>query len=211
MYGGDCFARNDMITSIILVGGKASRFGRNKALESIGGRSLIQLVIERLRLVSEQILIVGSPCQVSLPWDCHVDYREDLYSGKGPLGGIYTGLIASKSFYNLVVACDMPFLNIKLLRYMLKLSPGFDAVVPQVQRIEPLHAVYSKSCLDAMKTQLENNQLGATRFLNTIDVKWVEQAECQRFDPELLSFFNINSEVDLAQANMLAKGESTKV
>jgi len=197
-----------MMTSIILVGGKGSRLGRDKALEVIGGESLIQLVVQRLRLVSQQILIVGSPCQLDLPFNCGIEYKEDLYPGKGPLGGIYTGLVASKSLYNLVVACDMPFLNIELLRYMIKLSPGLDAVVPRVKRIEPLHAVYSKSCLDGMKTQLENNQLGITHFLNTINVKYVEQAECQRFDPELLSFFNINSEADLAQANMLAKRES---
>ena len=192
-----------MVTSIILAGGKGSRLGGSKALEIVGDKSLIQRVVGQLRLVSEQILIVGSPCQFDFPSNCGIEYKADLYLGKGPLGGIYTGLIASKSLYNLVVACDMPFLNIELLRYMLKLSPGFDAVVPRVKRIEPLHAVYSKSCLEGMKTQLENNQLGITRFLNTIKVKYVEQAECQRFDPELLSFFNINSEADLAQANRL--------
>ena len=192
-----------MVTSIILVGGKGSRLGRSKALEIIGGGSLIQRVIQRLTLVSEQIIIVGSPGQSDSPFDYGIEYKEDLYPGKGPLIGIYTGLVASKSFYNLVVACDMPFLNVELLRYIIKLAPGFDAVVPWVKRIEPLHAVYSKSCLDSMKTQLENNQLGIARFLNTINVKYVEQAECQRFDPELLSFFNINSEADLAQANRL--------
>ncbi len=192
-----------MVTSIVLAGGKSSRLGGNKALEIVGGRSLIQLIIQQLMLVSEQILIVGSLCRFDLPADCSIEYKDDLYPSNGPLGGIYTGLAASKSLYNLVVACDMPFLNIELLRYMVKLSPDFDAVVPRVKRIEPLHAVYSKGCLDGMKTQLENNQLGITRFLNTINVKYVEEAECRRFDSELLSFFNINSEADLAQARRL--------
>ena len=196
-----------MMTSIVLAGGRGSRLGGDKALETVGGKSLIQRVVEQLSLVSEQILIEGSPRRFDLSTDWSIEYMEDLYSGKGPLGGIYTGLVASKSLYNLVVACDMPFLNTELLRYMIKLAPGFDAVVPQVKRIEPLHAVYSKSCLDGMKTQLESNQLVIAHFLDTINVRYVEEAECQRLDTELLSFFNINSEADLAQANMLARGE----
>lgn len=197
------------MTSIILAGGKSSRLGGDKALEFIGGKSLIQRVIERLALVSNRILIVGFLVQFHLLSDYGVDveYMVDLYPGKGPLGGIYTGLAASKSLYNLVVACDMPFLNIELLRYMIKLSPGFDAVIPKVERIQPLHAVYCKSCLDGMRRQLEDNQLGVTYFLKTMNIRYVSQAECQRFDPQLVSFFNVNSQADLARANVLAKDE----
>jgi molybdopterin-guanine dinucleotide biosynthesis protein A len=191
------------VTSTVLAGGKSSRLGVDKALAVVGGKSLIQRVIEQLMLVSKQILIVGSPCQFDFPSDWGIEYRADLYPGKGPLGGIYTGLVASKSFYNLAVACDMPFLNIELLRYMIKLSHGFDAVVPRVERIQPLHAVYCKSCLDGMKARLESGQLGISRFLNTINVRYVEQAECQRFAPQLLSFFNVNSRADLVRANRL--------
>ena len=70
--------------------------------------------------------------------------------------------------------------------------------------MEPLHAIYSKGCLDNMKTQLENNQLEVSRFLNTVRVRYVEQAECQKFDPQLLTFFNINCQSDLDRAIMLA-------
>lgn len=195
------------MTSIILAGGKSFRLKGGKALEIIGGKSLIQRVIERLALVSNQILIVGSLAQLCLSSDYSVEYKADLYPGKGPLGGIYTGLAASKSLYNLVVACDMPFLNIELLRYVIKLSPGFDAVIPKVDRIQPLHAVYCKSCLDGIRTRLEDNQLRITYFLRTVRVRYVGQAECQRFDPQLLSFFNVNSQADLARANILAKEE----
>ena len=195
------------MTSIILAGGKSSRLKGGKALEFVGGKSLIQRVVERLALVSDQILIVGFLAQLCLSSDYSVEYMADLYPGKGPLGGIYTGLAASKSLYNLVVACDMPFLNIELLRYMIKLSSGFDAVIPEVEGIQPLHAVYCKSCLDGIRRRLEDNQLGVTYFLGTVNVRYVSQAECQRFDPQLLSFFNVNSQADLARANILAKGE----
>lgn len=194
-----------MVTSIILAGGEGSRIRRNKALELIGDRSSIQRVVERVGIVSDQILIVGSPAQFSFLSGYDVEYRADLHPGKGPLGGIYTGLASSKSLYTLVVACDMPFLNVALLRYMMKLSPGFDAVIPKVGRIQPLHAVYCKSCLDGIRRRLENNQLGVTYFLKTVNVRYIDQIECQRFDPQLLSFFNVNSQADLVQANTLAR------
>jgi molybdopterin-guanine dinucleotide biosynthesis protein A len=130
----------------------------------------------------------------------------DVYPDKGPLGGIYTGLLASQSSHSIVVACDMPFLNTELLRYMIELSGGLDAVVPRLGEgmVEPLHAIYSRSCLDNMKIRLERNQLGINSFLDTVRVRYVERAECQRLDPQLLSFFNINYQSDLDRAIALA-------
>jgi molybdopterin-guanine dinucleotide biosynthesis protein A len=97
----------------------------------------------------------------------------------------------------------MPFLNVELLRYLVKLSPGFDAVVPRTGKVQPLHAVYSRACVDAMKVQVEDDRLKITWFLDAVNVRYVEQAECQDFDPRLLSFFNINSRAELARANTL--------
>lgn len=194
------------MTSIILVGGRSLRLGSSKALEIIGGKSLIERVVERVKLVSSQTLIVTSPRQLALPVAGEVEVLVDLYPGTGPLGGIYTGLLASPSSYSIVVGCDMPFLNIELLRYMIELSRDFDAVVPRLGegKVEPLHAIYAKGCLDNMKTQLEHNQLRIARFLNTVRVRYVEKAECQKFDPQLLTFFNINCQSDLDRAIALA-------
>ena len=194
------------VTSIILAGGKHLRLGSNKALQIISGKSLIERVVERVKLVSAQTLIVTSPEQPAPPVAGGVEVLVDVYPGKGPLGGIYTGLLASPSSHSIVVACDMPFLNVELLGYMMELSPGFDAVVPRLGggRLEPLHAVYSRSCLDSMKTQLEHNQLSIARFLGTVRVRYVERSECQRLDPQLLTFFNINYQSDLDRALALA-------
>jgi molybdopterin-guanine dinucleotide biosynthesis protein A len=195
-----------MMTSIVLAGGKSLRLGRSKCLETINGKSLIERVTERLKSVSRQILIVTSREQLDLPVTGEAEVVVDLYPDKGPLMGIYIGLLDAESSHSLVVACDMPFLNIELLRYMVELSPSFDAVVPRLGegKVEPLHAVYSRSCLGSMKTLLEHNQLEVTRLLNKVRVRYVEQAECQRFDPKLLSFFNINYRSDLDRAIMLA-------
>jgi len=194
-----------VVTSIVLTGGGSSRLGGNKALQIVGGKSLLQRVIERVTLISDQILVIGSPHQRGFPADSGIEYREDLYPGKGPLGGIYTGLLASKSVYNLVVACDLPFLNVELLRYLIRLSPGFDAVVPWVGKVQPLHAVYSKNCLDVMKVQVEHNLLKISRFLDSVNVRYVEETECRSIDRQLLSFFNVNSRADLARVNRLAE------
>ncbi len=193
-------------TSIILAGGKNLRLGKSKALETVGGKSLIERVIERLRPLTNRILVVTSREQLDLPNAFEVEVLEDIYPDKGPLGGIYAGLLASESSHSIVVACDMPFLNTELLRYMLGLSRGFDAVVPRLEEgmIEPLHAIYSKSCLGNMETQLESSKLGVNSFLKTVRVRYVERAESQRLDPHLLSFFNINYQSDLDRAIALA-------
>ena len=194
------------MTAIVLAGGKSLRLGRSKALEVIGGKSLIERVVERLEPVANQLLIVTSQEQPDLPVTVKAEVLIDVYPGKGPLGGIYTGLVSSRSSQSIVVACDMPFLNTELLRYMIELSGDFDAVVPRLANgmIEPLHAVYSKNCLGIMKIRLENNELGITPFLNQLRVRYIEEAECQRFDPQLLTFFNINRQADLERAIELA-------
>jgi len=193
------------VTSIVLAGGKNLRLGRYKALETVCGKTLIERVVERLRLLTDRILIVTSQEQPPLTVT-GVEVLVDVYPGRGPLGGIYTGLLASRSLYSVVAACDMPFLNTELLRYMIELSPDFDVVIPRLgeEMVEPLHAIYSRNCLDNMKTQLERNQLRINSLLNVVRVRYVERAECQRFDPQLLSFFNINYQSDLDRANMLA-------
>ena len=194
------------VSAIVLAGGRNLRFGRSKALEAIGGKSLIEGVIERLRPLVSQILIVTSQEQADIPAVAEAEILIDLYPDKGPLGGIYTGLMVSRYSHSIVVACDMPFLNAELLRCMIELSSDFDAVVPRLgeEMAEPLHAIYSKSCLESMKTRLESNQLGVHSFLNTIHVRYVERAECQKLDPQLLSFFNVNYQSDLDKAITLA-------
>ena len=196
------------MTSIVLAGGKSLRFGRNKAGEEIGGQSLIQRVIGRLAPLGTEIIVVAADAdQLFLP-DSKVKIVVDVYPAKGPLCGIYSGLKAAPSFQSLVVACDMPFLNIDLLRYLIELCPAFDVVIPRLEgELEPLHAVYSKSCLDHMETMLHAGRLKIADFLPGVRVRYVDDAEVEKFDPQHLSFFNINSEADLERAKTLLERE----
>jgi molybdopterin-guanine dinucleotide biosynthesis protein A len=195
------------VTAIILAGGKNLRLGRSKALEVIGGKSLIERVVERLEAVTNELIIVTSEEQANLPAISGVEVLTDVFPGRGPLGGIYTGLMAAQSSLSIAVACDMPFLNTELLSHMVGLCRDFDAVVPQLANgmIEPLHSIYSRSCLAEMQRRLDNNYLGVTPFLKSQHVRYIEEAECRRFDPELLTFFNINDQADLDKAARLAE------
>ncbi len=197
------------ISSIILAGGKNLRLGRCKALEAINGKSLLERIAERLRALSNEIIIVTSQEQRDLPIPSKTKIILDLYPDSGPLGGLYTGLVSVESSYSIVVACDMPFLNTELLSYMVELSSSFDAVVPRLGEgaLEPLHAVYSKDCLDSIKGQLERGKRRVSLFLDAVNVRYVEQKECRRFDPQLLSFFNINNQLDLERAITLATNQ----
>jgi molybdopterin-guanine dinucleotide biosynthesis protein A len=196
------------VTSIILAGGRSSRLGREKLAEVIAGKSLIQRAISSLSSLSQEIFIVISQKQArsSLSLYTYPGAKTvvDLYPGKGSLIGIYTGLVHSSNFLNLVVACDMPFLNLNLLRYMVDISPGFDVVIPKMgDQMEPLHAVYSKNCAGPMKKLIEQGDLKITGFFDSVKVRYVEKEELDRFDPERLSFFNINTEADLKKARIM--------
>lgn len=125
------------------------------------------------------------------------------------MGGIHAGLTASNSFYNLVVACDMPFLNRALLQYMVQVSPGFDLVVPRLgELVEPLHAVYSKDCQTPIERLLEQGETRVRELFPLVKVRYIEGDEIGRFDPKHLSFFNVNTGADLKMAQQLAKETS---
>jgi len=195
------------MTSIVLAGGKSLRLGREKALEEIGGCSLIERVIERLSLLGNEIIVVTSSID-QLP-DLGVKRVIDSYPGKGNLVGIYSGLKEAASSHALVVGCDMPFLNVALLRHLTTLSPGFDVVIPRVDdELEPLHAVYSKDCLAPIEATLGEGKRRIVDFFPAVRVRYIEKAEIERFDPQHLSFFNINSEADLERACALVEREA---
>jgi molybdopterin-guanine dinucleotide biosynthesis protein A len=194
---------------IVLAGGKSLRLGYDKVLETIGDTSLLERVISRVSLLSSEVIIVTANEPINLEL---VDYPKlrilsDIYPGKGPIGGIYTGLATSISFYNLVVASDMPFLNQNLLHYMIQLSANFDLVVPRVGNlVEPLHAVYTKKCLATIEQMIKQDKLSVNQLFHLVKTRYVEAEEIERFDPKHLSFFNVNTKADLKRARELARG-----
>ena len=131
---------------------------------------------------------------------------SDIYPGNGSLGGIHTGLAASNSYHNLVVAADMPFLNPSLLRYTFDVSDGFDFVLPRIDTFfEPLHAVYSRNCMEPAELIMKQGHKAIIGLFNYVKVRYVEAEEIDRFDPQRLSFFNINTQENLELARKIAQ------
>ena len=184
------------------------RLGRDKVLEVIGDSNLLQRVASQLSSFNKDIIVVIASGKSLPQFTGYPRFRivTDIYPGKGALGGIYTGLATSNLLHNLVVACDMPFLNQPLLQYMVQVSPGFDLVVPRVgDWVEPLHAVYSKDCLIPIERLLKQGEIRVRALFELVKVRYIEDDEVSRFDPKHLSFFNINTEADLETAQQLAK------
>jgi len=197
------------VSSIVLAGGRSSRLGHDKVFKAVGDRDLLDLVITCVTPLARETILVATSKNAPVKSEKYPDLKvvTDVYPGKGPLGGIYTGLLNSVSFYNLVVASDMPFLNPALLRYMAKVSVDFDLVVPRVgELVEPLHAVYSQNCIAPMEHLLKHNELPVRRLFPMVRTRYVEADEIETFDPEHLSFFNINTRADLLKAEKIARG-----
>lgn len=199
------------VTGIILAGGKSTRLGRNKAVEQVSGKPLIQHVYDNLKTVAGQIIIVSSRELAAISYPEGLEVLVDMYPGKGPLSGIFTGLSAAKYEYSIVVGCDMPFLNSKVLRYLVARAEGCDAAVPKINsQLEPLHAVYSKSCIAAIKEQLEQDKLEIRALFPRINVRYIESDEYLEFDPDMISFVNVNNQADLDKAVCLLKAGGRK-
>jgi molybdenum cofactor guanylyltransferase len=197
---------------IILAGGKSKRLGRDKIKEVIGNTTLPERVIKILSAFNGEIIIVTGensslPHTFSYPG---INVVHDLYPGKGMLGGIITGLSLSVHYYNLVVACDMPFLSPSLLQYMIDITEDNDLVAYRNKMdLEPLHAVYSKNCLPIFEEIMQKN-LRIIELVQHVKVRYLNSEEIKRYDPENLSFFNINTEADLSVANKIAAGKKVK-
>lgn len=204
-----------MISGIILAGGQGKRLGHDKASLEIAGEPLLRRVTRSLQSLTNDIVIVGGDATdrrhlvEGLEGAALVSFIPDLFPGKGSLGGIYSGLQHSRSFYSIAVACDMPFLNVELLGYMVEQADGYDVIVPRIgSYLEPIHAVYSKNCLEAMARLLQQDNLRIIDFFSEAKVRYVDESEIDRFDPDRLSIFNINTPEDLEIARKLAKIEN---
>ena len=198
----------DGVTGIVLAGGRSRRLGRDKAVETIAGQALIARVLDSLSHVAQELVVVVNDHERAreLPLPGSVVTAVDIYPDTGSLGGIFTGLTASSNRWGIVVACDMPFLNLDLLEHLLAFREGHDLVVPVIDhRPEPTHAAYSKVCLPAIETRLRANDLKIAKFFDDVRAKYVSQRRVEEIDPGGLSFFNVNTEEDLTRARMLAE------
>ncbi len=198
---------------IILAGGKGRRLGQEKAWVKFKGQTLLERAVSRLGSLTDQIKIVSAPGQ-KLPLGGttgRLEIVEDVYPGKGPLVGIYSGLSACRGIGGFVTACDMPFVNLEFSRYLISLSPGFDVVIPVRGELqEPLHAFYSMQCIKTIGELIEKEDYKIDHLLQRVRTRYVESNDIERFDPAGNSFFNINTLQDLETAVKMASAPSEK-
>ncbi len=191
-------------SALILAGGMGRRMGfQEKALIDINGRPLITFVIERLGKVADDIIIsVRDEAQGELLKKTIPDLRfaYDMFENTGPLAGILSGLSICKDEYCFIAACDMPFINADVVKFLFLKCKGYDAALPR--RIdgffEPLHAVYK--CSPMISETSKAIGRGETIILapiSRLNVNYVSFEEIRKIDPDLRTFININTYEDM--------------
>lgn len=201
---------NDPISAIILAGGASRRLGVDKRRLRLWGEHGPTLLERTLatagELCDEALVVLNDPEQwPALP----ARLVRDAYPGAGPLGGVYTGLEACANPFALVLACDMPFLKRELLAAMLAVPRDYDllalrARVPRATRndldLEPLHAIYGRACLPAIRHVLETGERRMTAFFPRMRIRVLEREEYAAYDPDGLALFSLNTPEQLEQA-----------
>ncbi len=186
--------------AVILAGGKSSRMGRNKAFLELDGKTFLQRQLELLRDQFDNVMISANSNHDYNTFNAPV--LNDIMPEKGPIGGIYTGLVNSTGFYTFFFACDMPFLDKGLIDRLKERAKGVDVVAPQNGgMMEPLHAIYSKNCIEPIKRQIEKNDLKITNFFEQVKVNLVKIDKLELSKSYKNSLTNMNTPDDIKRLN----------
>ncbi|MFO7666545.1 MAG: molybdenum cofactor guanylyltransferase [Desulfobacterales bacterium] len=193
-------------TGIILAGGLNTRFsGANKALMQVGGKQILDRIYDVFSNLFEEIILVTNDPVKYIGWDLKI--VTDIYPYRSSLTGIHAGLFYSTKPYSFITACDTPFLNKKLIEAIIcAVEPQTDIVIPETSTgLEPLCAVYSKRCQKPIENQIEKQEFKIDKFFNKVRVKKISDRELRAKDPELASFFNVNTPSSLERAKELTE------
>jgi molybdopterin-guanine dinucleotide biosynthesis protein A len=190
-------------TGVVLAGGRSSRFGRDKALLELHGETLLARAVRILSAIADEVMVLGPPERSAQASGARV--IPDERPGDGPLPALATALREMEGERMIAVATDMPHLNPALLRHVIDRSDGYDVAVPRVGgRTQQLHAVYARSCLSPIESQLQRDDLKIDRFFSAVRTLVIEEDEIASIDPNFYSFRNINTEADWIEAQQIA-------
>jgi molybdopterin-guanine dinucleotide biosynthesis protein A len=182
--------------------------GRDKAELRLEAETLLARTVRLLGSVCDEVLVVGRTNTLhQLPGARLI---ADEVRDAGPLGGLLSGLREARHPHALVVSCDLPFLKVEVLRFLLRLAPGYDAVVPRIEgRSQVLQAVYARRVLRALECRLAVGELKLEPVLDTLRVRWVDGKEIEQVDACARSFFNVNTPEEWRAALKLAGATHT--
>jgi len=199
----------DDMFCFILAGGRSKRLGEDKVNTMIGDESLLELMIRKVSAVFKNVVII-SRRDSKLP-DIKNEVLYDLIPESGSLGGIYTGLVKSPTFYNFFLSCDMPFIELPFIEKMISENKNYDILLPREGRhYQPLHAIYSKACLPTVRDLLASGNLKIIDLFPKVNVRYIEKISWESFDVEKRMFLNINTskDLDFARDTLLSKKNS---
>jgi molybdopterin-guanine dinucleotide biosynthesis protein A len=204
---------------ILLAGGLASRLGSDKALYSVAGKPLIRHITDRISGLSDEFWVVvarnASTGEYSKVLPSSTRIINDIPGGKSPLIGIVTGLRAASSQYAIVLSCDIPFVNRRVIQLLLRRASGAEAAIPRSKagHLEPLQAVYLRDSMlrEAEKALAEKrlSPIAAISRLTRVIYVSIED-EIRTIDPELRTFFNMNTREDVERAEVIFKDGQEK-
>ena len=184
------------LTGVILAGGKSTRMGENKAFIKVEGIPIIRRIHSTFKSLFREIIVVTNQKELFENLDANI--FVDLLPNRGALAGLYTGLYYSSLPFCFCVACDMPFLNKDVIAYLIRRLDDADVVIPKTHDgLQPLHAIYSKSCLQPVKKTLDQGKSKILDFYPMVRLKVIEEEEFLPLDPEKRSFININTPQEL--------------
>lgn len=195
-----------MRSAVILAGGSGSRLGTEKSLLLFFGRPLIQLTVKKLSRVVDEVIVVARNDEQAAALRRRVPDVKlacDSIQGFGPVAGLAAGMKCAKGEYVFASGCDLPFLNVLVIEMLFEFAEGYDAAVPIRPNgmKEPLHSVYKR---DRMILACENAICRCTRRISAplgeLRANLVPVERLRHLDPELLTFFNVNTRDDLKTA-----------
>lgn len=179
------------ITAVIMVGGKSLRMGQDKAFLPVEGVPVIERIIQALQCCFRQLLLVGDRPERFAPYGLPV--VPDSYPGSS-LGGLYTGLQHAETDRVFVTSCDIPFPDPELIRLICAESDACDVVLPaSANGLEPLFALYHRSCLAAMQAALEAGNFRITALLQQLQIKTIAPELLARIDSDGRALLNMNT------------------
>ena len=194
------------LTAIVLCGGKSKRMGRTKAFLPYGGTTMIAHIVEQIGEMFAKTLLVSN--EPDLYEDFEHDVVKDILPYRGPMGGILSGLLVAETEYSFVIACDMPLVSKRLVRDMTAARNGYDVVVlSHPSGLEPLFAVYSKSCIKPLEESLFAGTLSVQDLIGGLKSTTFKYDEAKYDQDVLPPYFNINTPQDYSK--LITKGNSS--
>ena len=195
------------LTGVVLAGGKSRRFGSNKALADWNGTTLVEAAAKSLLRVLPEVLVVTKDKEsLGFMESGNVKIVEDLFREDHPLGGLYTGLQRIKTKYAFVCACDMPFVQLKLIEALWEAgrNADYDAVIPVWQgKRQTLSGLYSRVCSGMIRSSIDRGTLGITALCDRLRTRFYLEEEIKSEDPEGLSFLDIDTREDYERVHRI--------